>query len=250
MASDYCYGIEMQRALLRHEEGRCCVIPIILRPVYWEDAPFSKPQVLPTDAKAISSWSNRDEAFADVARGIRKVIKKLFIQEQFEQWLNEGQKAVQAYRYQEALHACEQVLSLESDNAQTNECMGDAQFGLNRFREALTFYQQAFRLDPQLLSVHRKEGDTLMRLNQKEQARFAYSEVLTLAEQLLEQPVATAEIYVEKNQAFYYLHRYEEALTACEQAIHLDPDLAMTYSNKGNANNYEKAYIRYSPTNW
>src|SRR5437667_12844135 len=34
MASDYCYGIEMQRALERHELREARAIPIILRHVY------------------------------------------------------------------------------------------------------------------------------------------------------------------------------------------------------------------------
>src|SRR5579859_3795414 len=38
LASDYCYGKEMARALQRHEEGAVCVIPVILRPVYWKNA--------------------------------------------------------------------------------------------------------------------------------------------------------------------------------------------------------------------
>src|SRR5436305_14218404 len=33
LASDYCYEIEMQRALERHKLGEARVIPIILRPV-------------------------------------------------------------------------------------------------------------------------------------------------------------------------------------------------------------------------
>src|SRR6266700_2399332 len=59
MASDYLYSIEMQRAIERHERGEARVIPIILRPVYWEYAPFAKLQVLPTDAKPIRSWHNQ-----------------------------------------------------------------------------------------------------------------------------------------------------------------------------------------------
>jgi len=34
IVSDYCYGIELQKALQRHERGEACVIPTILRPVY------------------------------------------------------------------------------------------------------------------------------------------------------------------------------------------------------------------------
>src|SRR5713101_4023783 len=35
MNSDYCYSIEMKRALERHEQGTAKVIPIILSYVHW-----------------------------------------------------------------------------------------------------------------------------------------------------------------------------------------------------------------------
>ncbi len=65
LASDYCYTYEMQQAIARHDRGEARVIPVILRPVYWRGAPFGKLQVLPTDAKPVtsSSWHNWDEAF-------------------------------------------------------------------------------------------------------------------------------------------------------------------------------------------
>jgi TIR domain len=77
LASDYCYGIEMQRALQRHQANEARVIPILLRPVDWKDAPFAHLQALPTGAKPITSWRNRDAAFTDVAAGIRRVIEDL-----------------------------------------------------------------------------------------------------------------------------------------------------------------------------
>src|SRR5258708_31258554 len=36
MNSDYCYSIEMKRALERHRQGKARVIPVILRPAFWE----------------------------------------------------------------------------------------------------------------------------------------------------------------------------------------------------------------------
>src|SRR5438270_7568217 len=36
-ASDYCYGVEMQRALARQEAGEARVIPILVRAVDWKD---------------------------------------------------------------------------------------------------------------------------------------------------------------------------------------------------------------------
>lgn len=75
IASDYCYDTEMMRAMERHEERSVRVIPIILRPCDWHSTPFGKLQALPRDAKPITSWSSRDEAFLDVAKGIRRVVE-------------------------------------------------------------------------------------------------------------------------------------------------------------------------------
>jgi hypothetical protein len=73
IASDYCWGIEVKRAMERHSSGTARVIPIVLRAIDWSGAPFSKLQALPKDAKPVTSWLNQDEAFADIARGIRQV---------------------------------------------------------------------------------------------------------------------------------------------------------------------------------
>ncbi len=77
LASNYCYDIEMKRALERQELGEARVIPIVLRSCDWSLAPFAKLQALPKDAMAVTSWPNQDEAFTDVAKGIRKVVETL-----------------------------------------------------------------------------------------------------------------------------------------------------------------------------
>ena len=77
IASDYCYDVEMKRALERHEAEEARVIPVILRPVDWEEAPFGKLLALPTDGEAVTLWDNQDAAFRDIARGIREVVEKL-----------------------------------------------------------------------------------------------------------------------------------------------------------------------------
>lgn len=81
IASDYCFDIEMVKAIKRHEYGDTRVIPVILRPVDWQGTPFSKLQALPIDAKPIisSKWPYPDEAFLDVAEGVRKVAEELII---------------------------------------------------------------------------------------------------------------------------------------------------------------------------
>jgi serine/threonine protein kinase len=77
IASDYCYNIEMMKALRRHELGDAIVIPIILRPTFWQETPLGKLQALPKSGKAITTWQNEDEAFLDVADGIQRVVQRL-----------------------------------------------------------------------------------------------------------------------------------------------------------------------------
>ena len=75
LASNYCYDVEVRRAMERHEAGNARVIPVIVRPVDWQDAPFGKLQVLPKDGKPITKWDDRDEALLDVDQGIRSTLK-------------------------------------------------------------------------------------------------------------------------------------------------------------------------------
>ncbi len=74
MYSDYCYSLEMQRALERHKRREAYVIPILLRPVDWDETPISQLRTLPSDRKPITQWPDRDEAFLDVTKGIRKMV--------------------------------------------------------------------------------------------------------------------------------------------------------------------------------
>lgn len=52
LASDYCYGKEMTRALERHDDADARVIPIILSNCLWEEAPFARLQALPRGDEA------------------------------------------------------------------------------------------------------------------------------------------------------------------------------------------------------
>jgi predicted NACHT family NTPase len=77
--SDYCYDIEVIRAMERHEAGEACAIPIILRPCEWKGdlTPFGKLSALPIGAEPVTIWTNQDAAFLNIAQGIRKAVERL-----------------------------------------------------------------------------------------------------------------------------------------------------------------------------
>ncbi|WP_051786441.1 toll/interleukin-1 receptor domain-containing protein [Endozoicomonas numazuensis] len=74
--SDFCYDIEMERAVQRHDEGSATVVPIILKDCDWAETPFAKIQGVPKDAKAVVTWSDRDTAWLDAIRSIKKAIEE------------------------------------------------------------------------------------------------------------------------------------------------------------------------------
>lgn len=77
LGSDYCWGVEIKRALQRHDENSAVVIPVSLRECDKTNADFMKLQGLPKDFKPVTTWANRDEAFTDIARGIRAAVEEI-----------------------------------------------------------------------------------------------------------------------------------------------------------------------------
>lgn len=76
LASDYCYDIEMTKAIERHHAGTAHVIPVILRPCDWRAAPFGKLLAAPRDGKPVTRWPDLDDAFLDVIHCIKEVLPK------------------------------------------------------------------------------------------------------------------------------------------------------------------------------
>jgi hypothetical protein len=77
ISSPYCYGVEMRRAMERHESGEARVIPVILRPCDWQGLPFGKLLATPTDGKPVTKFPDRDDGFLEVTKAIRRAAEKL-----------------------------------------------------------------------------------------------------------------------------------------------------------------------------
>ena len=77
IASDYCFDVEMKRAIQRHEAGEARVIPVILRKCEWKNTPLKDIQALPSDGRPVDQWPRSNDAYHDIADGIRKVAEEL-----------------------------------------------------------------------------------------------------------------------------------------------------------------------------
>ncbi|WP_043698338.1 toll/interleukin-1 receptor domain-containing protein [Luteibacter sp. 9133] len=76
LASTYCYDIEVKRAMERHRAEEAIVIPVILRPSDWHEAPFGDLNAVPKDGKAVTRMPDADEAFLEIAGAIRDAAKR------------------------------------------------------------------------------------------------------------------------------------------------------------------------------
>jgi formylglycine-generating enzyme required for sulfatase activity len=80
ISSRYCYCIEMDRALERHQAGTAKVIPVIIRACSWTRSPLGKLQGFPADNKAVASNGDkyaRDPAWVQITEAIERVAKQI-----------------------------------------------------------------------------------------------------------------------------------------------------------------------------
>lgn len=75
--SDYCFTVELERALARERDGVACVIPVIVSPCDWNRTPFAKFVAAPRDGLPVTRWPTWDDAYADVAGRVRDVVDAL-----------------------------------------------------------------------------------------------------------------------------------------------------------------------------
>ena len=69
--SQYCYDVELEKALELHAKGSLVVVPVVLRSCLWQHTPLAKLLALPKDGKAVTAWADRDEALTDVVESLR-----------------------------------------------------------------------------------------------------------------------------------------------------------------------------------
>ena len=77
IASNYCFEIEMQNSLDRHERGEAIVIPVILKSCAWKKLPFGKLLAATIDGKPIIKFSHIDDGFVEVVNAVSKALDKI-----------------------------------------------------------------------------------------------------------------------------------------------------------------------------
>jgi tetratricopeptide (TPR) repeat protein len=151
LASDYCYDVEMKRALERHKAGEAHVIPVIIRPSDWKGTQFSKLEVLPTKAKAVSRWSDHDEAWLDVIQGIRRVVNELHasLTSKVNKLKAHGKELADQGQYEAALADFNHALALNNQDAEVFASRGMIYAQMKRYEDASSDFSRARTLSEQ-----------------------------------------------------------------------------------------------------
>jgi tetratricopeptide (TPR) repeat protein len=175
ISSDFCYGLELEQAMKRHDQGAACVIPIILRRVHWEETPIGKLQALPRGDKPVKSWLNQDDVLADIEEDIRVIIKQLVA----EKCIQEAHYFLEQKMYEKTSDACDYILRLLSNSIGAYRLKGLALLALKRYNEALDVYDHLICLDPGTASAYKERGDVLCHLQRYNDAFLSYKEAIS-----------------------------------------------------------------------
>ena len=65
----------MKRALEREQTKGVRIVPILLRPVDWKNAPFAHLYPLPSDATFLTEWPNKDRALTEISTSLRRTLE-------------------------------------------------------------------------------------------------------------------------------------------------------------------------------
>jgi len=74
LASNYCWKIEYRRAMNRRANGTMQVVAVVVRPCDWKSTSAAGFKLLPEDGREVTRWRSADDAYLNVAQGIRRVV--------------------------------------------------------------------------------------------------------------------------------------------------------------------------------
>ena len=235
LQSDYCYNLQLTQALNHYEAGKVEIVPILLRPVLWEETPIKRlPLILPTSKLPITLWSNRDEAFTNVAAAIRDLIQSRLARK----------RPISPTEVTALNQLGEAVLIMRCPQCGNPNRVG-ARFCT---RDGVDLLASQMIIAPKPMSIWRTKEDWIKDGRLFAEQRF-YADALAAYEQALLLDAHYAIAYFYKGQVLYILQQYRVALVAYDQAIQYSQDSAAPYCQKGDTlrhlQNYEEALNAY-----
>src|ERR1039457_6815153 len=244
LASQYCYDIEMKRALERDAAGEARVVPVILRSCDWQTSQFAKLTALPEDGKPVVKWETHDDGFLDVVKRLRRVVREL--REPVQRGgvpapppLDE-RPVVRKIRLRRVAVAGGLVGLMSAagwfwwawrqrrEQERQYVAQGDASLKVGRYEQARAPYQQALRLNPGNAAA--RFGLDILDLAKLKPDPVAFEQRLN---QLLKEAPKDPYLKVLEGDYLAGLGRLDDAMSRYEEAAKLDQGLAEAYFRMG-----------------
>ncbi|MCK4795997.1 MAG: tetratricopeptide repeat protein [Spirochaetes bacterium] len=134
-----------------------------------------------------------------------------------EKWFDEGNILFNSGRYEEALTAYYEVVTIDPQNVKAWNNVGITLSKLGRYEEALTVYYEVVTIDPQNVKAWNNVGITLSKLGRYEEALTVYYEAVTIDPQ-------NAKAWNNVGITLSKLGRYDESIIAFNKALEINPE--------------------------
>lgn len=129
-------------------------------------------------------------------------------------------------RWDEAVQVYETAISLRSESAEVYHNLGDALLKLQRWEDAIAAYEKAIELNPEFSWSYNNLGDGLRELQRWDEAAQAYGKAIELKPDFALSHHNLGDILVKKED-------WEGAIAAYQKAVDLDPNFVWSYYNLG-----------------
>ncbi|WP_174709444.1 tetratricopeptide repeat protein [Nostoc sp. TCL240-02] len=195
---------------------------------------------MPSNRKPIKSWSDRDEAFLEVVKGIREAVRfvansnssppKQTTQEleerqyQVTSLINEAARLYEAKKFEEAAVKFKAALRLDPNSVLGHTALGLALYGQGKLSEAIATYQRALLIDSNYAIAHYNLGLALYGQGKLSEAIAAYQRAL-----LIDPNYANA--HCNLGIALKGQGKLEEAIAELEIAVRLNPSSTLFRKN-------------------
>jgi tetratricopeptide (TPR) repeat protein len=160
-------------------------------------------------------------------------------------WSGQGKALNQLKKYEEALAAYDEAIQIQPDYVEAWSGRGFVLRNLQRYREAIASFNKALELDDNAPQVWNAKGEIFSTLEQYNNAIQSYQKAIELQPNYFE-------AWYSKGLALHNLQQYEDAVKAYETAIELKPDYGQAWYSLGNSlfnlNRFDQALRAYDKT--
>ncbi|MEI2583560.1 tetratricopeptide repeat protein [Scytonema sp. PRP1] len=228
-----------RRAMKLYNAEKARVVPVKLRQIdHWEATPFKDLQYLPSNGEPVTNrrvWRNQDEAFLNIAQGIREVVEEE--QEQRHRQFNIAEQAAIFAPINSLIYHQFFQRILRFPNISTRSVpiaagvLAVTALGFYNFsakNPAESFFNQGEQKSEKSYS-QQNQAKNFFNQGKKKSGNGQYLGAVKDYNQAIQIDPNYTDAYIGRGDAHYFLKDYEAAIEDYTQVIRLVPDLADAY---------------------